>query len=68
MRARRSAGRRELALWLKREQTAGQQVPCVPSLQVALGGGRWVKGVWSVASNFKESVNVPVHFSLFGER
>lgn len=69
MRARRSAGRRELALWLQREQVATQHVPGTPSvLQVAVDGDRLVKGIWSMVPTLKEFTNMPTDLTDFGER
>lgn len=69
MRARRSAGRRELALWLQREQAVGRHMPGVPGApQVAVDRDRSAKGVSSTVSAFKEFMNVPADFILFGGR
>lgn len=69
MRARRSAGRREPALWLQREQAAGQHLPGVPGApQVAVDRDRSVKGVSSTVLALKEFMNVPADFILFGGR
>lgn len=55
MRARRSAGRSELALWLQRKQEGAQLVPGAPSaLQVSVDGDRSVKGVQSLVPALKE--------------
>lgn len=67
MRARRSAGRRELALWLQREQAAGQHMPGVPGApQVAVDRDRSAKGVSNTVLALKEFINVPADFILFG--
>lgn len=69
MRARRSAGRRELALWLQRKQVAAQHVPGTSNaLQVAVDGDRLVKGIWTMVPTLKEFTNVPTDLTDFRQR